>query len=33
MSEHLRVISVCLATDGMSIKPGLQFDTRVKGYI
>lgn len=30
---HLRVIPVCLATDGMSIKPGLQFDTRVKELV
>ena len=30
---HLRVIPVCLATDGMSIKPGLQFDTGVKELV
>lgn len=30
---HLHVIPVCLATDGMSIKPGLQFDTSVKELV
>jgi len=30
---HLRVIPVCLATDGMSIKPALQFDTCVKELV
>ena len=27
------MIPVCLATDGMSIKPGLQFDTRIKELV
>ena len=30
---HLHVIPVCLATDGMSIIPGLQFDTHVKELV
>jgi len=30
---HLRIIPVILATDGMSIKPGLQFDTRLKTLV
>lgn len=32
-NPNLRVIPVCLATDGMSIKPGLQFDTRIKELV
>jgi hypothetical protein len=33
--EHLlvKVIPVCLATDGMSLKPGLEFDSRLKELV
>ena len=32
-SPNLSIIPVSLATDGIAIKPGLQFDTRVKNLV